>query len=64
MAVASDGSYGIPKDVLYSFPVTCSRGEWQVVQGLKIDAFSRVKMDATLKELQEEKEEAFGFLTK
>eukprot|EP01117_Protostelium_nocturnum_P000011 TRINITY_DN1001_c0_g1_i1.p1 TRINITY_DN1001_c0_g1~~TRINITY_DN1001_c0_g1_i1.p1 ORF type:complete len:382 (+),score=161.83 TRINITY_DN1001_c0_g1_i1:80-1225(+) len=64
MAVASDGSYGIPKDVIYSFPVTCSGGNWKVVQGLSVSAFSRGKMDATLKELEEEKAEAFSFLKK
>ncbi len=54
MAVASDGSYGIPKDVIYGFPCTCEGGRWSIVQGLEIDGFSRGRMDATLKELQEE----------
>jgi len=64
MAVASDGSYGIPADVMYSFPVTCASGDWKIVQGLKLDEFSRKKLDATLQELQEEKTEAFSFLKK
>jgi malate dehydrogenase len=54
MAVPSDGSYGIPKDLIYGFPCTCKDGTWSIVQGLEIDAFSRAKMDATAKELQEE----------
>ena len=54
MAVVSDGAYGIPKGLVYGFPVTCEGGKWSVVQGLEIDAFSRAKMDATAKELSEE----------
>ena len=56
MAVASDGSYGIPKGLMYSFPVTCKNGDYQIVQGLKIDDFSKAKMDATQKELEEERD--------
>jgi malate dehydrogenase len=55
MGVASDGSYGIPADVMYGVPVTTQNGEYERVQGLEIDAFSREKMDATLKELEEER---------
>ena len=55
MGVPSDGSYGIPQDVMYGVPVTTSAGEYTRVQGLDIDAFSREKMDATLKELEEER---------
>jgi malate dehydrogenase len=55
MGVPSDGSYGIPKDVMYGFPVTTVNGEYELVQGLEIDAFSRERMDATLKELEEER---------
>jgi malate dehydrogenase len=55
MGIASDGSYGIPKEVIYGFPVTTAAGEYTLVQGLEIDAFSREKMDATLKELEEER---------
>lgn len=54
MAVPSDGSYGIPEGIMYGFPTTCEGGRWSIVQGLEIDAFSRARMDATLKELQEE----------
>lgn len=56
MAVPSDGSYGIPEGVIYSYPVTTRNGEYQVVQGLSIDEFSRKRMDATLTELKEERE--------
>jgi malate dehydrogenase len=55
MGVASDGSYGIPRDVIYGCPVTTAGGEYTRVQGLEIDAFSRERMDATLKELEEER---------
>jgi malate dehydrogenase len=55
MGVASDGSYGIPADVMYGVPVITAGGEYERVQGLAIDAFSREKMDATLKELEEER---------
>jgi len=56
MAVASDGSYGIPEGLMYSFPVTCKNGDYQIVQGLKMDDFSKFKMDATQKELEEERD--------
>jgi malate dehydrogenase len=56
MAVASDGSYGVPEGLIYSFPVTTSGGDWSVVQGLEIDEFSRGKMDATAAELVEERD--------
>jgi malate dehydrogenase len=55
MGVASDGSYGIPLDVMYGVPVTTASGEYARVPNLDIDAFSREKMDATLKELEEER---------
>ncbi len=55
MGVASDGSYGIPQDVMYGVPVTTAAGEYTRVTGLPIDDFSRQKMDATLKELEEER---------
>ncbi|HKK16521.1 MAG TPA: malate dehydrogenase [Gammaproteobacteria bacterium] len=55
MAVPSDGSYGIPEGLMYSFPVTCKNGDYSIVQGLEINDFSREKMDATRKELEEEK---------
>jgi malate dehydrogenase len=56
MGVPSDGSYGIPPEIIYGFPVTCGGGKYELVQGLEIDPFSRGKMDATLKELQEEQD--------
>src|SRR3954471_24223709 len=56
MGVPSDGQYGIPKDVMYGVPViTRAGGEYERVAGLEIDAFSREKMDATLRELEEER---------
>jgi malate dehydrogenase len=54
MGIASDGSYGIPKNIMYGFPVTCSGGEYCIVQDLEIDAFSRERMQRSLKELEEE----------
>jgi len=56
MGVVSDGSYGIPEGMIYGMPCVCSQGKWEVVKGLEIDAFSREKMDATLKELTEERD--------
>ncbi|MSQ69798.1 MAG: malate dehydrogenase [Betaproteobacteria bacterium] len=56
MGIASDGSYGIPEGIMYGVPVICSAGGYARVSGLEIDAFSRGKMDATLKELQEERD--------
>jgi malate dehydrogenase len=56
MAVPSDGSYGIPQGVIYGFPVTCRNGDYQIVQGLAINDFSRTRMDATYKELLEERD--------
>jgi malate dehydrogenase len=55
MAVASDGSYAIPEGVVYSYPVRCVRGEYQIVQGLEIDEFARSKLAATDAELREER---------
>lgn len=56
MAVPSDGSYGIPEGLTYSFPVTCSNGAYFIVQDLAIDAFSQARMDITQKELEEERD--------
>ena len=56
MGIPSDGSYGIPEGVIYSYPVICRGGQYEIVQGLDIDAFSRARMDATLKELLEERD--------
>lgn len=55
MAIPSDGSYGIAPGVIYSYPVTCKGGKYAIVQGLEISAFSRGLMDATDKELREER---------
>ena len=56
MAFVSDGSYGVPKGLVYGFPVTVKNGVISIVQGLEINAFSRAKMDATAKELDEERQ--------
>jgi malate dehydrogenase len=56
MVVASDGSYGIPQGLMYSFPVTCKNGDCQIMQGLQIDDFSKARMVATQKELEEERD--------
>ena len=56
MGIPSDGSYGIPEGLIYSYPVVCSGGAYEIVQGLDVSEFSRARMDATLKELQEERE--------
>merc|ERR1719204_550116 len=58
MGVMSDGSYDIPKGIIYSFPCTCENGEYKIVQDLKIDSFSRNLMTATADELIEEAKEA------
>jgi malate dehydrogenase len=56
MGVPSDGSYGIAEGVLYGYPVTCKDGRYEIVQGLEVSDFSRRRMDATLKELHEERD--------
>jgi malate dehydrogenase len=56
MGVPSDGSYGIPEGVIYSYPVTCKNGEYQIVQGLPIDEGSRKRMSVTETELKEERD--------
>ena len=55
MAIAADGSYGIETGIVYSYPVRCDNGRYEIVQGLKIDDFSRGRMEATEKELREER---------
>jgi malate dehydrogenase len=55
MGIASNGDYGIPKDVMYGFPVTTSGGRYELVRDLPVDDFSRERMNATLKELEEER---------
>jgi len=54
MGVPSNGDYGIPKDVMFGFPVTTANGKYEIVKGLPIDAFSQERINKTLKELQEE----------
>jgi malate dehydrogenase len=56
MAVPSDGSYGIKPGLIYSYPVTIKDGDYTIVQGLEIDGFSRARMDASEKELLEERD--------
>jgi malate dehydrogenase len=55
-AVVSDGSYGVPEGLVSGFPVTCKDGEYSIVQGLDIDEFSRTRIDASVKELSEERD--------
>lgn len=54
MGIPSNGEYGIPKDTMFGFPVTCDNGEYKIVEGLAIDEFSQDRINKTLKELQEE----------
>ena len=54
MGIPSDGQYGIPKDTMFGFAVTCEGGEYKVVEGLEVDAFSQERINLTLKELQDE----------
>ena len=56
MGVPSNGEYGIPKDVIFGYPVTCDGGEYKLVEGLSIDAFSQACIDKTLAELQGEQD--------
>ena len=56
MGIASNGDYGIPKDVMFGFPVTCEAGDYKLVEGLPIDAFSQSCIDKTLAELQGEQD--------
>jgi malate dehydrogenase len=59
-AIVSDGSYGVPEGLVSSFPVTSSGGEWQIVQGLDVDDFSRGRIDASVAELVEERDAVQG----
>ena len=56
MGIPSTGAYDIPADIVYGMPVTCKDGEYTLVEGLDIDAFSRERMQATLAELQGERD--------
>ena len=60
MAVVSDGSYGVPEGLISSFPVTTKDGDWEIVQGLDIDDFSRGRIDASTAELAEERDAVKG----
>ena len=62
MAVPSDGSYGIEPWIIYGYPVVCKNGDYEIVQGLEINDFSRARMDATEKELRESRETVEGLL--
>jgi len=56
MSVPSDGSYGVPEGLISSFPCTCTNGDYSIVQGLDVDAFSRARIDASVAELLEERD--------
>lgn len=60
--MCSDGSYGVPKGIFYSFPVTCEKGEWSIVQGLEVDDFAQSKMELSANELDEERSMAYEFV--
>jgi malate dehydrogenase len=55
MGIPSDGSYGIPQDIVFGFPVTCANGEYTMIRDLPIDEFSRERINLTLKELEDER---------
>ena len=56
MAIPSDGSYGVKEGIIFGYPVTCSGGKYEIVQGLSVDDFSKEKMKATEDELREERD--------
>ena len=56
MGLPSDGSYGIPEGVIYGYPATCKNGSYRIIKGLDVSEFSRARMEATLKELHEERD--------
>jgi len=56
MGVPADGSYGIAEGVMYGHPCTCKNGKFEIVKGIDLSDFSRTRMQATLKELHEERE--------
>lgn len=65
MAVPSDGSYNVPKGLVFSFPVTISKsGEYAIVQGLPMNNFARDKMKLTIQELEQEKEAVMALINK
>jgi malate dehydrogenase len=56
MGIPADGTYGIAEGVIYGYPVTCKGGQYQIVKGIEVSEFSRGRMNATLKELHEERD--------
>ncbi|MEU2180072.1 malate dehydrogenase [Streptomyces thermolilacinus] len=60
MGIPSDGSYGVPEGLISSFPVTCENGTYEIVQGLDINEFSRTRIDASVRELAEERDAVRG----
>jgi malate dehydrogenase len=60
MAVASPGAYGVAEGIISSFPVRCSDGKWEIVEGLDVPEFSQARIDATVKELTEERDAVKG----
>jgi malate dehydrogenase len=56
MGIPSDGSYGIPEGIIYGYPVTCRDGRYEIVKGIELSDFSKARMQATLKELHEERD--------
>jgi malate dehydrogenase len=63
LAVCSDGSYGVEKELISSFPVRARVGKWEIVQGLSINDFSRAKIDASVAELKEERSLVSEFIS-
>ncbi|MFI6899982.1 malate dehydrogenase [Nonomuraea sp. NPDC050394] len=59
-AIVSDGSYDVPEGLISSFPVRAAGGKWEIIQGLEIDAFSRERIDASVRELAEERDAVKG----
>lgn len=55
MGIPSTGAYGVPKGLIFSYPVTCTGGKYSIVEGLKINDYYQKKVDATTKELLEER---------
>ncbi|KAJ8926437.1 hypothetical protein NQ314_021226 [Rhamnusium bicolor] len=62
MGVVSDGSYGAPKDVVFSFPVAVKNGKWEIIQDLPLDDFAKKMLGITGQELEEEKDEAISII--
>ena len=60
MGVPSEGSYDIPEGVIYGYPVTCSNGRYEIVRGIELSDFSKSKMQATHRELLEERDAVKG----